>query len=81
MEPEKQHTKQKTINSYLTKKCPACYTHLPLNARVCTSCKVKVGDVDKLGFAQKPTEWWSYLIAGVSVLGFAVFMWWAFFKD
>ena len=66
---------------YATKKCPDCYVHLPLRAKECHACKAKVGDVDKLGFAEKPADWLGYLVAGVSILVFAVFMWWGFFRE
>jgi hypothetical protein len=66
---------------YATKKCPDCYVHLPLSATKCHSCGAKVGNVDKLGFAEKPADWLGYLLAGVSILVFAVFMWWAFFVE
>ncbi len=66
---------------YATKKCPDCYVHLPLHAKECHACKAKVGDVDKLGFAEKPADWLGYLLAGVSILVFAIFMWWAFFRE
>jgi len=66
---------------HATKKCPFCYVHLPLDAKLCTTCKSKVGDVDKLGFAAKPTDWWGYLIAALSIAGFALFTWWAFFRE
>lgn len=66
---------------YATKKCPDCYAHLPLRAKECHACKAKVGDVDKLGFAEKPADWLGYLVAGVSILVFAVFMWWGFFRE
>ncbi|MBW2443071.1 MAG: hypothetical protein JRH12_21535 [Deltaproteobacteria bacterium] len=67
--------------SYATKKCPDCYAHLPLNAKECHACKAKVGDVDRLGFAEKPVDWLGYLLAGISIVVFAVFMWWAFFVE
>ena len=67
--------------SYATKKCPECYAHLPLSAKECHACKAKVGDVDKLGFAEKPVDWVGYLLAGISIVVFAVFMWWAFFVE
>lgn len=66
---------------YATKKCPDCYVHLPLNAKECYACNAKVGDVDKLGFAEKPADWVGYLAAGISILIFAVFIWWAFFRE
>ena len=59
---------------YATKKCPDCYAPLPLRAKECHACKAKVGDVDKLGFAEKPADWLGYLVAVVSILVFAVFM-------
>jgi len=66
---------------YATKKCPDCYVHLPLNAKECLACKAKIGDVDKLGFAQKPADWKGYLAATISIVVFVVFMWWAFFWE
>jgi hypothetical protein len=54
---------------------------MPLGAQKCTACKSKVGDVDQLGFAEKPIDWWGYLVAGVFMAGFAVFTWWAFIRQ
>lgn len=71
----------KSAGDYPTKKCPNCYAYLPLRAKVCTSCHARVGDVDKLGFAQKPINWWGYLTALVSIVAFVVFVWWAFFRE
>ena len=68
-------------HQHLTKKCPECYAYLPLHARVCTACNAKVGEVDKLGFADRPFDWLGYLLAVVSVVGFIVFIWWAFFRE
>ncbi len=81
MSPENQYDSEKKINGYTTKKCQECYTHLMLDAKECTACLAKVGNVDKLGFAEKPIDWWSYLIAVMSIAGFVVFMWWAFFRE
>ena len=66
---------------HLTKKCPECYAYLPLQAQVCTACNAKVGEVDKLGFAHRPFDWLGYLLAVVSIVGFTVFIWWAFFRE
>jgi hypothetical protein len=79
--PEDQSFYKKNSNYYTTKKCPFCYVHLPLDARSCTACKSKVGNVDKLGFAEKPIDWQGYLIAAVLMAGFAFFTWWAFFRE
>ena len=70
-----------TNQSYSTKKCPFCYTYLPMHAKTCTSCHKKVGDVDKLGFATKPFDWAGYLIAILSIVAFGIFMWWGFFRE
>ncbi len=53
--------------------------YLALSAMKCHSCKAKVGDVDKLGFAEKPINWRSNVIAGIAILVFVGFMWWAFY--
>ncbi len=79
--PEEQHHATKKDSDYLTKKCPQCYTYLPLHAQECTACKAKVGEVDKLGFAEKPFDWLAYLLATASIAGFVIFVWWAFFRD
>lgn len=80
-DPEQRgHGKNKSAQ-HLTKKCPECYTYLPLHARVCPACHAKVGEVDRLGFAEKPVDWLGYLLAVVSIVGFAIFMWWAFFRE
>ena len=77
----KRPSRSKTKFEYATKKCPDCYAHLPLNAKECHSCKAKVGDVDKLGFAEKPADWLGYLVAAVSIIIFVVFIWWGFFIE
>ena len=79
--PEEKSYSKQNAEQHLTKKCPECYTYLPLNAQVCTACKAKVGEVDKLGFAEKPVDWLGYLLAAVSIIGFAIFIWWAFFRE
>lgn len=66
---------------FVTKKCPECYTYLPLSTQKCPSCNSKLGNVDKLGFATRPFDWAGYLIAILSILGLCFFIWWGFFKD
>ncbi|CAB1058784.1 hypothetical protein D1BOALGB6SA_3541 [Olavius sp. associated proteobacterium Delta 1] len=79
--PDQKSRSKLDSDDYLTKKCPHCYAYLPLQAKVCTACQKKVGEVDKLGFAEKPVDWWGYLIAVVSIAGFVYFMWWGFFRE
>lgn len=81
VDPEDFTHRSKHISGHTTKKCPNCYTYLPLRAKVCTSCHARVGDVDKLGFAQKPVDWRGYLLAALTIAAFAIFMWWAFFRE
>ena len=81
MGPEKPYQSDSATSDYRTKKCPHCYTYLPLDADTCTACRAKVGDVDKLGFASKPTDWRAYFIAAASIAVFAFFVYWAFFRD
>ena len=63
------------------KKCPECFTYLPLDAVKCHDCGTRLEDVDWMGFAKRPIDWRGYLIAGVFVVIYCIFMWWAFFKD
>ncbi len=63
-----------------TKKCPECFVYLPANATVCDSCKTKVGPADERGIAKRPTDWKSYLLAIVGIIGFGIFIWWSFFR-
>ena len=65
----------------MTKKCPYCYVYLPLHVTRCTTCRKRIGEVDKLGFASKPFDWIGYILAIVSIVAFAIFMWWGFFSD
>jgi hypothetical protein len=81
VDSENRYRRKNKTNNYSTKKCPDCYTYLPLDADRCSTCKARVGDVDKLGFASKPTDWRGYLIAAVSIAVFAVFLWWGFFRE
>ena len=76
-----QDNSERDRRRHLTKKCPHCYEYLPLRAKVCTACQKKVGDVDKLGFAQKPVDFMGYLIAAIAIVVFSVFMWWGFFRE
>ncbi|HPA14936.1 MAG TPA: hypothetical protein PKV75_06660 [Desulfobacterales bacterium] len=65
--------------SFASKRCPECFTQLPLDTEICTSCGMKIGKVDKYGLAKKPVDWLSYVLCLLSWVGLAVFVWWAFF--
>jgi len=79
--PDKQSNGKPNSAKYTTKKCPYCNAHMPLRAKVCTDCKKSVGDVDELGFAEKPADFLGYLITGLCIVGFIIFMWWGFFRE
>ena len=66
---------------HMTKKCPECYTYMPLDAGVCPGCNRKIGEVDTLGFAKKPFDWRAYLSAVICIGAFAVFIWWGFIRE
>ena len=70
---------EKETPTFSTKKCYECFTHLPLDAEVCPSCKRKVGKVDKIGIAAKPTDWKGYIICLLIWIGLAIFIWKGFF--
>ncbi|MDJ0913184.1 MAG: hypothetical protein QNI95_06425 [Desulfobacterales bacterium] len=73
---DRQRTKQ-----YKIKRCPFCSYQLPLEATVCSSCKSKVGQVDKHGMASKPTRWAANIVCLISWAVFGWYIWWAFLKD
>ncbi len=64
-----------------SKKCPECYEFMPLKARICPSCKTKVGDIDSTGMAKRATDWKAYSAAALAILIFALYIWWAFFRE
>lgn len=63
-------------NIHMTKKCPECFTYLPLNAKACHSCGLAVGSVNKLGLAERPPNIKGYIVAALAVLAFVFFVWW-----
>jgi len=72
---------QKSKQAYETKKCPECFTHLPLNAEKCSVCKTPVGAVNRHGTAKKPIDWRGYSICLLAWLILGIYIWWAFLKD
>lgn len=62
-----------------TKKCPYCSMTLAINDTECFSCKNKVGPPNEYGIADKPTDWWSYVVAVVLISAFLGFMYWLLF--
>jgi len=69
----------KSIDSHY-KRCPECFTKLPLNATKCFACNQKVHEVGKHGLAQKPVNWIGYITAIGLWVAFGMYVWWAFFK-
>lgn len=62
-----------------SKKCPECFVYMPLHAKVCPSCGIRVSGIDKHGKATRATDWKAYLTAGIAIVIFALYIWWAFF--
>jgi hypothetical protein len=62
-----------------TKKCPYCSVPLNLNADECFSCNQKIGKINKHGMAERPTNYWSYVICALAWAGFFFYIRWAFF--
>jgi hypothetical protein len=73
--------KSSAATYHMTKKCPECYTYLPLDADKCSACGKRIGPIDKLGFAQKVTNFRSYLIAAFFAAVFAAVLWVGFFTE
>jgi hypothetical protein len=60
------------------KKCPECLAHLPLDAKRCHECNIRVGPVDRHGKAKRTINWIAYLVSAAAWVAFGYFMWWAF---
>jgi hypothetical protein len=63
---------------YSTKRCPECYTYVSLHTTKCPSCNIRLGEVEKHGMAKKTVDWKAYAMAFIAVLGFIIYIWWAF---
>ena len=64
----------------VSKKCPNCYVHIPLNVEICPSCKKRVGMVDKHGMATRRVDWMSYIICFLAWLALGLYIKFAFFS-
>ena len=67
--------------SHITKKCPQCFTYMPLDALKCPYCKTRVGGVDKHGMATKSTDWGSYLACILAWAILAGYIWFVFLRS
>jgi hypothetical protein len=67
--------------SHIIKKCPECFTYIPLDALKCPSCKARVGRVDKHGMASRHVNWGSYFACILAWLVLAIYVWFAFFRS
>jgi hypothetical protein len=67
--------------SHIIKKCPECYTYIPLDAIKCPSCKARVGRVDRHGMATKHVNWGSYFTCFLAWVALAIYVWFAFFRS
>ena len=69
---------KKASQVYATKRCPYCRTHNKIDAERCInelSCGKRIGEVDKNGFAKKPTDWWSYISCSLWCFVFFFYLW------
>jgi len=64
----------------VSKKCPNCFTHIPLDAEKCPSCKKTVGMVDDHGMATRRVDWMSYIICLLAWLALGLYIKFAFFS-
>jgi len=62
-----------------SKVCPYCSVPLSLDAGHCFSCRQKVGKANKYGIAERPANFWSYIVCLFSWVGYYLYMRWAFF--
>ncbi len=64
---------------FVSKKCHSCYVYVPLDARICPSCKVRLGKVGHHGMAEKAIDWKAYLAFLLALAAFVIFCIYAFF--
>jgi predicted nucleic acid-binding Zn ribbon protein len=62
-----------------SKKCPECFTYIPIDAQVCPSCKTRVGKVTRSGMAARTTKWKTNILCIIAWIVFAIFIKYAFF--
>lgn len=65
---------------HVAKKCHECYTYVPLEAEICPSCKARLGEVTRHGFARRLTDWKAYTSFVIALIIFLIFCWYAFLK-
>lgn len=75
----KYNSSDKEGPGYVSKKCHGCYTYVPLDAKVCPSCGMRLGKVGAHGMAQKVIDWKGYLAFLVAFAAFVIFCLYAFF--
>jgi len=80
MSPHNQRETQNTSGS-ASKKCPECMEYMPLYAKICPSCKLPVGSINKHGMASRKTDWKAYAIAIAAWIFFFFYVWWAFIRE
>lgn len=62
-----------------SKKCPECYAYVPAEAKVCPSCKKRIGKRMAHGMADKPINWKAYIVCALAWLILILYLKWAFF--
>jgi RNA polymerase subunit RPABC4/transcription elongation factor Spt4 len=62
-----------------SKKCPECYTYVSAEAKVCPSCKSRIGKRTTHGMADTPINWKAYIVCALAWLTLIVYVKWAFF--
>ena len=65
----------------LTKRCPECFNYVSLETKKCPKCKTRLGKVEKFGMAKRTVDWTAYVIALVAIVGFGLYIWWAFLRE
>ena len=71
----------KSGKPHIAKRCPECFSNLPMNATICPWCNQKVTTkVNKHGHAKKPIDWYAYVACLLSWVAAGFYIWWVFFK-
>ena len=71
---------EQDLERFTTKKCPECFSYMPLRVRKCPICKCRVGPVNRFGLATRPVDVKSYIVFALAFVALVAFIWWAFLR-
>ena len=65
---------------YQTKKCPECYSYLPVESNKCDVCETQLSKSLIGGLAKRSINWMAYIHCTLAWICLGIFVWWSFFQ-